>query len=232
MFRPPEGDLTMLGRLRGGAQNRTTSTSTDDACLIVGLGNPGPRYEGTRHNVGFMVMRELARLLPDGAERKRFQSAYIETRRDERKVVIALPETFMNESGQAVAQLARWYRIPPRQVLIVHDELDLPFGTLRLRTEGSDGGHNGMTSVIQHLGTSDFPRLRVGIGRPRQGSTVPYVLSRFSADEQRQLPEVIQQAAQAAIVWLDDGAISAMNQYNRNVLPNTQTGERAPTPGV
>lgn len=232
MIRPPEGDLTMLGRLRGGAHNRTPSASTDDACLIVGLGNPGQRYEGTRHNAGFMVMRELARLLPEGAERKRFQSAYIETRRDDRKVVIALPETFMNESGQAVAQLARWYRIPPEQVLVVHDELDLPFGTLRLRTEGSDGGHNGMTSVIQHLGTSAFPRLRVGIGRPRQGSTVPYVLSRFNADEQRQLPDVIRQAAQAALVWLDDGATSAMNQYNRNVLPTAPTGERAPTPGV
>jgi PTH1 family peptidyl-tRNA hydrolase len=166
-----------------------------------------------------MVARELVRLLPEGSERKRFQAAYVETRRNDERIVVALPETFMNDSGLAVAQLARWYRVPPQRILVIYDEMDLPFGTLRLRDSGSDGNHNGMTSIIQHLGTQAFPRLRVGIGRPRSGSTVPYVLSRFTATEQQSVPLVMRTAAEAAVAWLDEGITSAMNQFNRSVQP-------------
>lgn len=203
----------MLGRLRDRARERRSTG--DDVWLIVGLGNPGPRYERTRHNVGFMVVDELARRLPGGATRDRFQAAVLETRHDGRRVILAKPQTFMNESGQAVAQLVRWYKVPLERLLVIYDDLDLPFGTIRLRAEGSDGGHNGLASVQQHLQTQAFPRLRVGISRPASGSTVPYVLSPFSPDEQRQLPEVIALAADAALHWMEHGIVSAMNTFNR-----------------
>lgn len=204
----------MLDRLRRG--NRRETEPADGATwLIVGLGNPGKRYENTRHNAGFMVVERIAERLPLGTTRSRFQAELAETRDGERRVVLAKPQTFMNESGVAVGQLARWYKVPRERLLVIYDELDLPFGQIRLRPNGSDAGHNGMTSIIQHLRSQEFARLRVGIGRPRSGSTVPYVLSAFASDEQRQLPTVIDRAADAALAWLLDGIDVAMNEYNR-----------------
>lgn len=204
----------VLPRLRRD-NRRDKGFDGSDVYLIVGLGNPGRRYVNTRHNAGFMIVDRLHELLPGGARRSRFQAEYVETRDGDRKVVLAQPQTFMNDSGVAVGQLARWFKVPRDRLLVVYDELDLPFGTIRLRGDGSAGGHNGMKSIISHLRSQEFSRLRVGIGRPPAGSTVPYVLAPFSSLEQRELPRVIDLAAEASLAWLRDGVVSAMNDYNR-----------------
>ena len=213
----------MLNRLR--EKRRDGSPPDDTAYLIVGLGNPGRRYARTRHNAGFMVIDRLAETLPIGTERSRFQAAFAETRDGDRRVVLVKPQTFMNESGIAVGQLARWYKTPHDRLLVVYDDLDLPFGTIRMRAGGSAGGHNGIASVIQHLNTQEFARLRIGISRPRTGSTVPYVLSHFTADEQCELPAIIERAAEAALMWLREGTVLTMNAFNRrpNVAHEPET---------
>ena len=186
--------------------------------LIVGLGNPGKRYTDTRHNLGFMVADELARRLPTGNQRERFQAEYLELERAGQRVIVAKPLTYMNNSGQAVAQLMRWYKIPSERLLVIYDELDLAFGRIRLRASGSAAGHNGMESVIRSLGTDDFARIRIGIGRPATGSTIDYVLSRFTATERAELPELIALSADTAMAWLDVGVERAMNEYNRRTV--------------
>jgi PTH1 family peptidyl-tRNA hydrolase len=203
----------MLTRLRG--KRRNGSPVEGELFLIVGLGNPGRRYERTRHNLGFMTIDRLAERMPAGVERSRFQAVYADTRDGEKRVVLAKPQTFMNESGVAVTQLARWLKIPRDRLLVIYDELDLPFGTIRLRADGSAGGHNGVQSVIDHLHTKDFARLRIGINRPVSGSTVPYVLSRFTQHEQREVPGIVDRAVDAALSWLRDGVTAAMNEHNR-----------------
>ena len=186
-----------------------------DVWLIVGLGNPGRRYEGTRHNAGFMAIERLQRRFPEGTSRARFQAHIIETRFGDQRVVLAQPQTFMNESGIAVDQLVRWYKVPLDRLLIVYDDLDLPLGTIRLRADGSDGGHNGIASIIRSLRTNTFPRLRVGISRPATGPTVPYVLARFSDAERRELDVVLDRVVDAVLVWMGEGLIPAMNQFNQ-----------------
>lgn len=204
----------MLNRLR---KNRRDGSPDGDGelFLIVGLGNPGRRYERTRHNAGFMAVERLYDILPSGTARSRFQTELIETRDGDKRVILAKPQTFMNDSGHAVSQVARWYKVPRERLLLIFDELDLPFGTIRLRANGSAGGHNGVSSVIQQLHTQDFARLRIGISRPSTGATVPYVLSHFSSEEQRALPEIIDRSAAAAMLWLREGITVAMNEYNR-----------------
>lgn len=209
----------MLGKLRrdhqGDRRGRAAPGTGEPVWLIVGLGNPGRRYHATRHNAGFMAIDRLHERLPGGTARSRFQADLVETRDGERRVVLAKPQTFMNESGVAVGQLVRWYKVPRERLLVVYDDLDLPFGQIRLRANGSDGGHNGMTSIIQHLRSQEFARLRIGIDRPQAGSTVPYVLASFASSEQRQLPEVLDRAVEAALVWLRAGISDAMNEFNR-----------------
>jgi PTH1 family peptidyl-tRNA hydrolase len=188
--------------------------------LIAGLGNPGRQYAATRHNIGYMVADELARQLPPGERRHRFDGEIIETSEPQGRIVLLKPETFMNLSGNAVSAAARWYRVPPERLLVIHDDLDLPFGQLRLRARGSSGGHNGLASVIARMGTGEIPRLRIGIGRPEHGNTIPYVLSRFSSEEERALPDVTRLAAEAARCWYRDGIDAAMNAFNRaDALP-------------
>lgn len=218
----------MLNRLRT-KRREGSPDAAGDAYLIVGLGNPGRRYERTRHNAGFMTVERLHDILPSGTARSRFQSELIETRDGDKRVILAKPQTFMNDSGIAVGQVARWHKIPRDRLLVIYDDLDLPFGQIRIRANGSAGGHNGVASVIHHLQTQDFARLRIGIGRPRAGSTVPYVLTHFSSDEQRELPDIIERAAAAALDWLRVGVTAAMNEHNRragleNASPVT-TGE-------
>ena len=204
----------MLNKLR--KSKRDGSPDSDgEIYLIVGLGNPGRRYERTRHNAGFMTVERLHDIFPLGTARSRFQAEMVETRDGDKRVVLAKPQTFMNESGIAVAQIARWYKVPRDRLLVIYDELDLPFGTIRLRANGSAGGHNGIKSVIQHLHTQDFARLRIGISRPPAGSTVPYVLAQFSSEEQRKLREIIDRSAEAAMLWLREGTTAAMNEFNR-----------------
>lgn len=219
----------MISRLRQGRRRATDLPPGGETFVIAGLGNPGKRYHDTRHNAGFMAIERLAALLPHGSSRIRFQADYVEATDGDTRVVLVKPQTFMNESGIAVGQIARWYKAPPDHILIVYDELDLPFGSIRLRGSGSAGGHNGMKSVIQHLQTEEFSRLRIGIGRPASGSTVPYVLAPFSASERPELPRIIDTAAEAALTWLRDGITIAMNQFNRS--GGAATEPETPRPG-
>lgn len=182
--------------------------------IIAGLGNPGAKYNGSRHNAGFMVIDALTSSA-SVQSRERFQAHILEIRSEDETIVFMKPLTFMNDSGNAVSQVVRWYKAEPDRVLIVYDDLDLPFGSIRLRARGSAGGHNGLASVIQKLGTQEIPRLRVGIGRPASGSTVNYVLSRFTPTERAELPGIIDRAVLAVNAWRDEGIESAMNTYNR-----------------
>jgi len=187
--------------------------------LIVGLGNPGRRYRGTRHNVGRDVVERLAadlgvRLDDDGwarAGRTRIGTA---------TVTLAIPETFMNESGVAVRDLLHRRRRRPADLLIVHDDLDLPFGHLRLRPGNSAGGHNGIRSIIDEIGTGAFPRLRIGIGRPPAGiDPAEFVLERFAPDERPSIDEAVSRAVEAALAVARDGLEAAMSRVNRRPTP-------------
>lgn len=190
--------------------------------IIVGLGNPGSKYENTRHNIGFRVVDELARRLPEGHERSRFNAALLELQDETHgDLVLVKPMTMMNLSGNAVSQVQKWFKVPPDRLLLVYDDLDLALGKVRLRPGGGAGGHNGVQSVIDQLGTPDFPRLRVGIGRPTHGSTINYVLSPFRPEEREIAGQVVEFASDAALAWIREGIDNAMNTYNRR---NVESG--------
>jgi PTH1 family peptidyl-tRNA hydrolase len=182
--------------------------------LIVGLGNPGRDYEHTRHNVGFQVAEELARrygvTLKNHAKWKA-RAAKIPDVGD--GILLAEPTTFMNLSGWAVRELAAFHKLAPADLLIIYDDADLPLGRLRLRASGSAGGHNGLKSVIQELGTIEIPRLRVGVGR-QNGELKNHVLGRFDADEKPQIDEAVKRAADAAEMFAKESILAAMNKYN------------------
>jgi PTH1 family peptidyl-tRNA hydrolase len=184
--------------------------------LIAGLGNPGTRYAGTRHNAGFMVVDELARRHGLKLAGKQANSEIARGSIAGRAVVLAKPQTFMNNSGRAVGSLAHYYRVPLDHLLVVYDDIALPLGTLRIRGKGSAGGHNGVESVIRQLGTQNFPRLRVGVDRPVEAgySQINWVLNRFSKDELRIMEETIPLAAEAIEAVLQEGIDRAMNSYN------------------
>jgi peptidyl-tRNA hydrolase, PTH1 family len=192
---------------------------------IVGLGNPGRRYRGTRHNVGRDVVERVAaklgvRLAGDGFSR------IARTQFGRAAVLLAAPETYMNVSGQAVAELARRRRVRPENLLIVYDDLDLPLGRLRLRPGNGAGGHNGVRSIIEHLGTKAFPRLRVGIGRPQRGvEPETFVLERFTAEERAVIDEAMERAANAALAVVSDGLETAMNRVNVRDLRPSPAGD-------
>jgi PTH1 family peptidyl-tRNA hydrolase len=184
--------------------------------LIVGLGNPESDYADTRHNLGFACVRELARRLGVKIDRKRWQS--LVGRSDERRVWFVLPQTYMNLSGQAVAKALRDTNLTPAQLWVVHDELDLPLCRMRIRRGGSGAGHNGVLSIISALGTADFVRFRVGIGKPaRKGSPAgrSYVLGRFTKAEADRIPQIVDGVATALEVALEAGIERAMDRFNR-----------------
>lgn len=184
--------------------------------LIVGLGNPGPEYRDTRHNVGFLVADELARRwrLSD-AWREKFEALHVRTTVADEAVIVAKPLTFMNLSGQAVAGLAGFYKIDPADVLVVTDDVALPLGRLRARPEGSAGGHNGLKSIIQHLGTQAFPRVRVGVGRGDDRRELSdHVLGRFEAGERDTVSAAVLRAADASERFLTDGIERVMSAFN------------------
>jgi peptidyl-tRNA hydrolase, PTH1 family len=186
-----------------------------DYYLIVGLGNPGRDYRDNRHNVGFMLVDRLAARL--GVAFSRLESRALVTKGEQegRRVILAKPQTFMNLSGQAVGALARYYKIPLENTLVAYDEVDLPFGTLRLRASGGSGGHKGMNSVIERLGTQDIPRLRIGIDRPPgRKEAADYVLQDFTNSEGKALPAILDQAVDAVLVFISQGIDAAMNKYN------------------
>lgn len=182
--------------------------------LIVGLGNPGRKHRGNRHNVGFMALDRLAAAHQLRLSRVQNKAIVGDGRIAGRSVILAKPQTYMNRSGDAVGPLARYYKIPPAQLLVIYDDLDLPLGTLRLREQGGAGGHNGMKSIIQHLG-NDFPRLRLGIGRPPgRVPAAAYVLQDFGEDELPVVTEVLDEAVQAMETVLRDGIELAMSRHN------------------
>jgi PTH1 family peptidyl-tRNA hydrolase len=185
--------------------------------LIVGLGNPGKEYRETRHNVGFKVVDEIARRhdLALAMAPSQVPEAFIAKKYGPEPLLVAKPLTFMNRSGDAVAALSRYYDIAPADLLVVVDEVALPFGRLRARARGSAGGHNGLKSVIERLGTMEFPRLRLGVGRgDSRRDLADHVLSKFEADEQSALEEFITRAADAAEMFAVDGIEKVMNAYN------------------
>ena len=182
--------------------------------VVAGLGNPGRKYAPTRHNIGFRIVDLLAEQAGKGSWSNEHQA---ETRRiqlEGQTVLVAKPQTFMNESGRAVQALLAKYKIEPEHLLIVSDDLDLPLGRLRLRARGSAGGHNGLRSVTALLGTQDYARLRAGIGRPTSGEVLDWVLSSFTPAEESELPHICKTASDIIRTILRDGLLAAMNRYN------------------
>jgi PTH1 family peptidyl-tRNA hydrolase len=187
----------------------------DERWLIAGLGNPGPEYAGNRHNAGFMVADLLAERTGARFKRDRSRAAVAAGRLAGFPVTLAKPLSFMNLSGRPVAALRSFYKIPPERIVVIHDELDLPFGTLRLKQGGGDNGHNGLRSVTAALGTRDYFRVRVGIGRPPgRMDAADYVLHDFSAAERKLLPEVLERSADAAEALLRRGLAAAQNEFH------------------
>lgn len=190
----------------------TSSAPASPIRLVVGLGNPGSQYQRTRHNLGFMTVDRVAERAGIRFRASRFHA---EVAALPGGLTLMKPLTFMNRSGLAVGAWARYHRLRPEEVLVVCDDLDLPFGKLRLRAQGSAGGHNGLKSVIAELGSQSFPRLRLGIGRPPgAGSTVEWVLSPFSPEEAHRLPILLEAAAWAVECAVGEGIEVAMNQVN------------------
>lgn len=182
--------------------------------LIVGLGNPGRRYQGTRHNIGARVIDTLARRHHVALREEGWADVGALTL-DGARVLLARPQTYVNVSGTAVADLRRRHRLPRENLLVAFDDLDLPVGQIRLRAKGGHGGHNGMRSIIEALGSEEFARLRVGIGRPPEGvDPADYVLSRFSKEEQAQLDEAVERAADAVEAFVRRGIEAAMSAFN------------------
>ena len=200
-----------LGRLK---KERPRKNDRAQWILIVGLGNPGAEYADHRHNIGFRCVDHLAQQHGLTLNKRRFKAIFGEGRLDGERVILAQPQTFMNDSGSAVAPLSRWYKIPPEQILVIYDDLDLPFGRIRVRPGGGSGGHNGIKSIIASLGTQGFPRIRVGIGRPRHGDPVDYVLNAFDRDQAPFVPDLCDRVAQAVETFIAEGVREAMNVHN------------------
>ena|SRR5690606_36681231 len=187
--------------------------------LVVGLGNPGPSYAGHRHNVGFRVVARLAERAGAPEAKSKFKGLYTRATVSGQDVVLLLPQTYMNVSGECVRPAADFFRVPPGRVVVVHDELDLPFGEIRIKVGGGLAGHNGLRSIAQHLNTQDFLRVRFGIGRPRSGAVVPYVLGDFSAAERAELDDALDRAVQAIEELLDKGPERAMAALHTKPKP-------------
>jgi PTH1 family peptidyl-tRNA hydrolase len=187
--------------------------------LIVGLGNPGREYRESRHNVGFMLVDQLAEELAVKMTRVQHRAVIGWGMLEEVRLILAKPQTYMNLSGNAVATLVRFYKIPLDRLIVVHDDIDLPFGFLRLRPGGGSAGHKGVQSIIERLGTQQFARLRIGVGRPpgqKQGAS--YVLQEFSKADREELAVILKEAAQAVRVFSLRGIEQAMNQFNGPVF--------------
>ena len=202
--------------------------------LIVGLGNPGAKYSNTRHNIGFDVVDALAKVWRTSlSENRKFQGQYGEALSPAGgKIYLLKPLTFMNRSGQSVRAVVDWFKLPPESILIIYDDMDLPIGRIRLRLSGSAGGHNGMKSIISHLGTQAFPRLRVGIGatdKPdgdRNGAVVAHVLGRFSPEANQRISAVLSITVEAIELTLRQGFDKAMSLYNGRTVETQESGSQ------
>jgi PTH1 family peptidyl-tRNA hydrolase len=182
--------------------------------LVVGLGNPGTKYQGTRHNIGFELVDRLAQGGSSSTFSRKFEGLCAEVEIDYRRVMLLKPETFMNLSGRSVGQAVRFLKIPLTDVLGVCDDLSLPLGKLRLRPGGTDGGQKGLRDMINHLGSDQFPRLRIGIGDREQADAADFVLSRFRSSERPVIDDALILASQAVAVWVTQGIDAAMNRFN------------------
>lgn len=183
--------------------------------LVVGLGNPGKQYAGTRHNIGFAVLAELARKFIAPLTRQKFEAEYAELQLQQEKVLLVAPQTYMNLSGQSVQKFCSFYHLTPADVLVVCDDLNLPLGKLRIRATGSAGGQKGLQNIIQQLGTQDIARLRIGIDPPPTGRDAKdWVLAGFGKSEQQLVETAVQQAANAVQTWVEQGLAAAMNRFN------------------
>lgn len=193
--------------------------------LLVGLGNPGNEYAATKHNVGFMLIDEIAKSFNatgwKSQESALVASAYIGTE----KVILVKPQTFMNESGRAVGPLLSWYKLDVGDLIVAHDDMDIPAGTIRIRKKGSAGGHNGMKSILSHVKDENFPRVRIGIGRPAEHSTViHHVLSPFNSEDASKIKEALDYLVPAVDCLIKDGVDLAMNRFNPHKVKKS-TGE-------
>lgn len=182
--------------------------------LIVGLGNPGKEYEKTRHNIGFMVMDRLADILNVSISISKFKGEYVKLKYKGEDVILLKPMTYMNNSGESVIQVMNYFKIDVEDILVVYDDMDMPVGKLRLRESGSAGGHNGVKSIIAHVGTQKFKRIRVGIDKHPRIKVIDYVLGHFQKDEQVLIDEGIENAVKAIELYLDKDFVVAMNQFN------------------
>jgi len=204
--------MQILNRLR---RREPEETISGEVTLIVGLGNPGREYASHRHNVGFQIADRYA--AAHGLTFSKIQSKAIiaSGRVDAVRMILAKPQTFMNDSGRAVGALINFYKIPQQRMLVIFDDLDLPYGSVRLRAEGGAGGHNGMRSIIQHLGSNQFPRLRIGIGRPPgRMNPAAFVLQDFGREEQAEFDSISDRAVKAINTFINSGITTAMNQFN------------------
>jgi len=184
--------------------------------IIIGLGNPGRKYERTRHNAGFMAVDEIARDLRFSLSQEKYHAIIGKCRIGDEEALVAKPQTFMNDSGRSVGAILRYTYAKPADLIVVHDELDLPLGAVRVKTGGGHGGHNGLRSIIEHIGTQEFVRVRIGVGRPEPGKdAADYVLSPFRMDERDLSNESFVKASDAVIAIIVDGLTKAMNAFNR-----------------
>lgn len=203
--------MLLLDKLRG---KHPTESGTATA-LIVGLGNPGRQHAGNRHNIGWRIADHWVERHGWRFSKRQNDALLAMGQLGDARAIVAKPQTFMNLSGRAVQPLARFYKVAPECLLVIYDDLDLPFGTIRLREKGGAGGHNGMRSIIDRMGSGDFPRLRVGVGRP-PGRMDPaaFVLRDFDADEAAELPGLLDRAAAAIDTFILEGIAAAMNKHN------------------
>lgn len=203
-------------------KREAANANANQRFLVAGLGNIGRKYRNTRHNIGFMAVDKLAekhRLL---SRRVQNRAIVANGRIANQAVILAKPQTMMNLSGDALGPLAKYYKIPPENVIVIYDEIDLPFGNIRIRPKGSAGGHNGMRSIINHLG-SDFPRIRLGVGRPTGRKPVPaHVLQDFGKDERPIVDEMLETAVAAIETFLSEGIDMAMNKHNTKREKNSE----------
>jgi peptidyl-tRNA hydrolase, PTH1 family len=194
-------------------------TDENPPYLIVGLGNPGREYRENRHNIGFMLLDRFAGRYGESFSRYESHALVLKMKHGDHRLILAKPQTFVNKSGQSVSSLIRFYKIPLDRLLIAYDEVDLPLGKLRMRPSGSAGGHRGMKSIIERLGTDDFPRLRIGIGRPPgRMQAADYVLQNFRAEERLILTDILDGSIEAILTFVTRGIDEAMNQFNALVV--------------
>lgn len=191
--------------------------------LIVGLGNPGKKYEKTLHNAGFLAVDALAAKYNVAFNKEMFNGHYGKTRINGEDVIIVKPQTFMNVSGECIGPLCRYFKIENEDVFVLYDDMEIRFGQLRIRKNGSSGGHNGVKSLIQHLGDQEFPRLKIGVGRPsKERSVVSHVLAEFSPEQEKHLPEILSASVGAVEMFIDEDLRGAMNAYNKMIVEGVE----------